>query len=145
MKTCNKCGEEKEDEKFSPNPRMKDGRNNTCSRCRGQKQMERYREDPEFRRRISEYKSKCWLKKKYGMTPEQFNEMFEKQGRVCALCRTDEHGRGGVHKESRWNVDHDHETGKIRGILCHHCNVSLGHFERLVKEVGKQTILKYLK
>lgn len=47
--------------------------------------------------------------------------MFQSQARRCAICQSDEAGRF-------WTVDHDHTTGAIRGILCWHCNVGLGHF-----------------
>lgn len=47
--------------------------------------------------------------------------MFEAQGSVCAICRLDEPGRA-------WSVDHDHDTGAVRGVLCWHCNIALGHF-----------------
>lgn len=57
------------------------------------------------------------------MTREQFDSLVLLQGGKCAICRADKpSGRG------EWHVDHDHETGKIRGLLCHRCNVGLGHF-----------------
>lgn len=63
------------------------------------------------------------LMKKYGITIEQFNEMFERQGRCCAICKspTANAGRYG------WHTDHCHETNKVRGILCHGCNVGIGN------------------
>lgn len=60
----------------------------------------------------------------YGLTPEQYAEMLEEQGGVCAICGTDEWpGKG-----NRPHVDHDHSTGRVRGILCSHCNHGLGKF-----------------
>jgi hypothetical protein len=48
---------------------------------------------------------------------------LEKQGNKCGICgRLEPLGKGG------WHLDHDHITGRIRGLLCHHCNVGLGHF-----------------
>jgi predicted nucleic acid-binding Zn ribbon protein len=76
--------------------------------------------DPERRR---EYLIKCL----YGMTPGDFDRLFNAQGRACAICRiTDpEIPRG---KRQQWKVDHCHETGAIRGILCSKCNWGLGMF-----------------
>lgn len=48
--------------------------------------------------------------------------MLAKQNHACAVCKlTDPKGVGS------WHVDHDHNTGAVRGLLCHHCNLLLGH------------------
>ncbi len=61
------------------------------------------------------------LKKNYGITINDYNLMFKAQGFACKICKTDKtNGKN-------WHVDHDHLTNKIRGILCHSCNVLLGH------------------
>lgn len=60
----------------------------------------------------------------YGLTPERYVEMLEEQGGVCAICGTDE----WPGKDNRPHVDHDHSTGRVRGILCSHCNHGLGKF-----------------
>jgi hypothetical protein len=61
------------------------------------------------------------LKKKYGITLAQFNERFLSQASRCAICK-------GVSSTGKnWHVDHCHQTGKIRGILCHPCNLMIGH------------------
>jgi Recombination endonuclease VII len=75
---------------------------------------------------------KCHLKMTYGLTPECYEEILDKQGRACAICKTTE--PGGRFKE--WSVDHDHaccagrkSCGKcIRGLLCSACNQALGLF-----------------
>jgi Autographiviridae endonuclease VII len=64
-----------------------------------------------------------WLMRKYGMTVEDYARMELAQNRCCAGCsRPLDPGanRRGVH------VDHCHTTGKVRGLLCYHCNASLG-------------------
>lgn len=59
----------------------------------------------------------------YGLTPEQYAALLEKQDNRCAICRTDTPGgKGG------WHVDHDHKTGAVRGLLCNDCNNGLGRF-----------------
>lgn len=63
--------------------------------------------------------------KKIGFTSELFDQMLEAQGNVCALCGSDKPG-------GRWNrffADHNHETGKARGVLCFHCNIAIGIIE----------------
>jgi len=57
--------------------------------------------------------------RRYGITREQFDEMWEEQGHLCAICRRTPGGKGPC-------VDHDHKTGKVRGILCLNCNHALG-------------------
>lgn len=61
------------------------------------------------------------VKRKYGLTQEEWDARFESQGSGCASCGTSEPGT--VHG---WATDHDHVTGLVREILCHGCNVSLG-------------------
>lgn len=58
----------------------------------------------------------------YGITPEQFAERLAAQDGRCAICRTDTPGGKGD-----WHVDHDHASGRIRGLLCHRCNLLLGN------------------
>ena len=61
------------------------------------------------------------LKCKYGITPEEWDVLFDSQGKKCAVCAsTATTGKG-------WNTDHDHVTGKVRGILCLHCNTLIGY------------------
>lgn len=59
------------------------------------------------------------LRKRYGITPEYYEELFHKQNGKCAIC--------GTSKE-KLVIDHDHKTGKVRGLLCHNCNRGLGKF-----------------
>jgi len=61
------------------------------------------------------------LKKTYGITLDQFNDLFRWQDSKCAVCRA-ESTTG-----KNWHVDHCHSTGHIRGILCHNCNLMIGH------------------
>lgn len=64
------------------------------------------------------------IKARYGLTLEEFEEILELQGGVCAICKQPEKDR----YKRRLCVDHDHETGKVRGLLCHMCNTALGKF-----------------
>lgn len=78
-------------------------------RVRNHEKAKRYQRDWNFQR-------------KYGITADQVDAMFEKQGRICAICKTDKPGGKG------WHVDHLHGEKLVRGILCGACNVGLGHF-----------------
>lgn len=69
------------------------------------------------------------LMQKHGLTVEQFDELFARQNNVCAICSSPP----GLNP--RWKdksairnlkIDHDHETGAVRGLLCHNCNVAIG-------------------
>jgi len=61
------------------------------------------------------------LKRKYKLTPGERQAMIEEQRGCCLICG-EEHG-------DRLEVDHDHSTGKVRAMLCHHCNAGLGFFK----------------
>jgi hypothetical protein len=64
------------------------------------------------------------LNRLYGITPEQYAEMLEGQGFKCAICRTAT--PGGPKGARYFSVDHCHEQGHIRGLLCMSCNTSIG-------------------
>lgn len=57
------------------------------------------------------------LRTTYGITLEEYQHIFTAQGNCCAVCQN---------TSRRMHVDHDHTTGRIRGILCHNCNIALG-------------------
>lgn len=69
------------------------------------------------------------LKKLYGITLEEYERMHEAQGGVCAICKCAELKKHKITGEVMMlAVDHDHTTGKIRGLLCSQCNHGLGNF-----------------
>lgn len=57
------------------------------------------------------------LKTKFGITPEQYDELLDRQGGVCAICSKSPEEEG-----QSLAVDHDHKSGEIRGLLCRYCN-----------------------
>lgn len=155
-KWCRECREVKALTEFSPHRLTSDGRQSYCKACFA-KRYRRLREEsgkrsrpasiPEGhkycrscdqvlplaewpRRQISTdgYHSKCkacaavasradHLARTYGMTVEDVESMFTKQGGLCAICRI----------SPAVQVDHDHATGEVRGMLCFSCNAALGH------------------
>lgn len=64
------------------------------------------------------------LRNRYGITPEDYDRMLEEQGGVCAICE------GACPTGRRLAVDHDHETGRVRGLLCVNCNQRLAWLEQ---------------
>ncbi|KKM22963.1 hypothetical protein LCGC14_1620000 [marine sediment metagenome] len=77
------------------------------------------------------------LRSKFGLTLEDYDRMFEAQGGVCAIC-------GYPPKNKALNVDHNHDTGTIRGLLCGGCNSFLGRVQddpnRLLTAAGYVTV-----
>lgn len=63
-----------------------------------------------------------YLLRDYGLTPEAYYELLDQQNHVCAICGGSDEVKGIL------SVDHCHETNRVRGLLCHRCNVGLGHF-----------------
>lgn len=61
--------------------------------------------------------------KLYGVSPEMYNEILRIQGGHCAICDSD---HPGAKNKGRFAIDHHHETGEVRGLLCDHCNRLLG-------------------
>lgn len=96
---------------------VSDGRCPPCAAAR----VAAYRKTPRGRANVINNSRR----RKYGVTPEQFKQLFTVQGGQCAICfATKAGGRDGT-----WHLDHDHTTGTPRGVLCARCNVGLGHFD----------------
>lgn len=85
------------------------------------------------------------LAEKYGLTVEAYEEIWLTQEGVCAICRKAETS-SSYGRVRNLCVDHDHETGLVRGLLCSGCNVLVGYYERLLadKELS-QKVSDYLK
>ena len=62
--------------------------------------------------------------REYGITPEEYNQMYEQQNRECFICGSTHSKRSS--KERPLLIDHCHTTGKVRGLLCHPCNAAIG-------------------
>jgi hypothetical protein len=132
-KTCTKCGITKNitefykrGGKYSP-----ETRHNHCKECTLKRVKENH--DP-LRQRNND------LKRMYGITQQDYDMMLAEQNNQCAICETTE--PGGRHTSNYFVVDHCHTTGKVRKLLCHHCNTALG----LVGDnIGTlETMIKYL-
>jgi hypothetical protein len=62
------------------------------------------------------------------MTVADYEQLCASQGGRCAICRTDKPGGTQAADRMVWSIDHDHDTGKVRGLLCSACNRGLGLF-----------------
>lgn len=114
-KTCKRCQETKPFGAFSPDKRARDGLYSSCRDCtnkaRSVKDMLRAR-----------------LKHFYGLSLSEFEQMVLDQGGVCKICKKE------CPSGQRLSVDHCHETGKVRGLLCRGCNAHLGRIEMYKKD-----------
>ncbi len=77
------------------------------------------------------------LKAKYGITLETFQTMLAAQGGVCKICK-----KPPARKAGRLSVDHNHATGRVRGLLCSNCNSVLGMADENIKTL--QASINYL-
>lgn len=84
------------------------------------------------------------LKTKFGISLEEYNSLLERQHGVCAICGLGESSRDKKGKIRPLMVDHDHKTGKVRGLLCSKCNIGLGQFNDspTVLKVAMEYIIK---
>lgn len=64
------------------------------------------------------------LLKKYGLTIETYESLVKLQNNLCAICKS---SNKGSETKNNWCVDHDHKTDKVRGLLCHNCNLMIGY------------------
>jgi len=85
--------------------------------------------------RIKEKRSETYLKKKYNITKKEYDNILKNQNGLCKIC-------GSVPGKKKLHVDHDHNTGKFRGLLCYQCNVGLGFFQDSVQTLKEA--IKYL-
>jgi Autographiviridae endonuclease VII len=138
MKTCTKCLQEKPLEEFyrigaSRTAKTADGLFGECKVCNRARAREWQRQ-----KRASDptYASDVALRSNYGITLAEYEALLAEQGGGCAICGVTEPGGRG----KRFHVDHDHETGAVRALLCHGCNTGLGAFgddvDRLMSAVA---------
>jgi hypothetical protein len=83
------------------------------------------------------YRREYLLKKLYGISMEEYNNMVSIQNNLCAICGSPE-----PHEGASLAVDHSHSTGKIRELLCSHCNLLLGHAKDSIETL--ENAIKYL-
>jgi hypothetical protein len=108
---CSSCEQTKPLTDFGTRSGNRTGRTAYCKACHSQKSREsRVRRHGDSRN--------YHLMLRYGITSADYDRLVEQQGGVCALCR----------ERPTQHVDHDHVTGRVRGVLCFCCNQGLGNF-----------------
>ncbi len=150
-KTCTKCGIEQDRSCFGKDKCKKDGLTPPCRTCRRIASRLYYSNNKEKcnalnmriyskvknTQKFQDARYANHIKRNYGITLEEYNDMFIEQGGRCAIC-----GRHQAEFTRRLLVDHNHETGVLRGLLCYNCNTGLGQFGDKLQLV-KNTV-KYL-
>lgn len=117
-KICKRCGVSTPISQFRKDPRLLHGRRNICHQCRRDADNNRYGANKAAGRLKQK---KVNLKHTYGISLEQFYSMCEAQEHRCKTCNAHQ-----SELSQSLCVDHDHKTGKIRGLLCKPCNSALG-------------------
>lgn len=133
-KTCPRCNETKTTDKFHKRARSTDGLHIYCKQCRkelwaesptGKEYGRRY-----YRKRIAAdrfYNRKQKRLLRYGITDDQFLALYDEQNGLCAICNQPE--TSIIYGQPKTlAIDHDHQSGKVRGLLCSNCNNGLGRF-----------------
>ena len=121
-RTCRDCGLVGPVSEFAKSASRRKGYEQLCKPCKANGIKAWRRANPEKVRKYNAAAvakvggSRFW---KYGLTDEQIEQMALAQSRKCAIC-----GR----EPDKLVVDHNHDTGKVRGLLCHTCNTALGKF-----------------
>lgn len=152
-KTCNKCKFTFPVSFFHKDKR--DGYSSWCKDCRNKHHREYHKNNKnnlEYKKRRSqqqkayrartprsyEQRKKEWLKSLYGMTVEDYNNLLNSQNEVCAICSQPCKTKKGL------AVDHNHITGKVRGLLCANCNGAIGMLQEDpdIIEKAKQYIIR---
>lgn len=148
MKKCRYCKIDLSYDLFAKNKSTKDGLSYYCKKCCVKKTKEsRAREKTinpitgktEYKKKYNEYpvNSKeylrnVFLKRKYNITLKLYNQMLIEQDNKCAIC-----ARHSDELPKSLDVDHDHITGKVRGLLCGKCNMGIGYFQDNINLINK--------
>lgn len=125
MQICRKCGQELSLKDFPALASMRLGVRKICKKCYSSHSRDWTVKNPD--RSFDGH-----LRRSFGITLADYNAMLEQQGGVCAICgggptaRSNRRRGGGKVFIPRLVVDHDHASGKVRGLLCSTCNTGIG-------------------
>jgi hypothetical protein len=135
LKVCSKCKIEKETSAFHKDKQHSDGFNSQCKSCKREFRLAWNAKHPESRKQTY---FKHDLKRHYGISVEQYNTMFNAQNGCCASC-----GIVQDQMKRKFAVDHDHQTGVVRALLCDRCNPALGYMQDSLEMI--EQLAAYLK
>lgn len=147
-KKCSKCKKLKLLTDFHVQTAMPDGHRSACKECNQKYSKIYYKKNRKSQLlKTKKYRQKnkdihyknvknAKYKRQFGITLEDYYKISELQNHRCAICGKEENGK-------QLAVDHCHETGKVRGLLCSNCNLGLGKLGDSIESVGKA--LAYLK
>ena len=127
MKTCYKCREVRDLQNFGKYSNSVDGYKPICKKCR----------KIEYQRNKVYIRGK-FLQKKFGISLIEYNKLLDLQNFCCAIC-----GDGIIKNKKALAVDHDHKSGKTRGLLCMNCNLGIGKVNDSIEEILK--LIDYMK
>lgn len=132
-RVCSKCDIEKPIESFNKNISSKspDKRYSFCKECANTLARERYKTKDKFQ----------YTKRMYGLDKEDILALVNEQEYKCRLCDK-EFELYSPNSKRQFAVDHCHTTNKVRGLLCHHCNIGLGMFKDNITTLERA--IKYL-
>ena len=115
MKKCSSCKLDLPETAFKKYKRGSQGLQAYCRSCNRNAVMRHRQANPGYEKRR-------YLIREWGMTEGDYEAMLQQQGGCCLIC-------GSLPKKgSRLHIDHNHQTGYIRGLLCYNCNDGLGRF-----------------
>lgn len=117
-KICTKCKVEKSLDEFAKDNRRLSGYGSWCRLCKNEDSKKFRKNNPDGKIQTKKHN----IKSKYGITLEQWQQMYDEQGGYCAICRQPEVNRN-------LGVDHQHSDGKVRSLLCCKCNLLVGIIE----------------
>ena len=131
---CSVCHKKKKLDDFYKDKKGKWGRGYVCKPCAKQKSTKDYYANHEKRKKSNRQRSQQpevrardrdrLLKRKYGLSANDYDRLLRMQQGVCAICKTDKRDK----RDREMPVDHNHKTHAIRGILCDTCNRVIGLF-----------------
>jgi hypothetical protein len=137
MKVCKTCNTEKELDQFPKGKAYKNGIRPSCLVCRREYEVKSYHKHKHKHPYDYETEKDRKLKRTYGISYKEYLTMLEAQNGQCAICGTTSTGKRAFH------VDHDHDTGEVRGLLCSGCNTGIGN---LKEDIGiMERAIQYVK